>query len=72
MECELPILNSINNLLNYLIAQNGFKNVFDAGFYEVHRSNMSKLENGKPIYKSNGKVAKSSTYFKPDLKSILV
>jgi hypothetical protein len=34
---------------------------------EVHRSNMSKLENGKPLYRSDGKVMKGSEYFKPNL-----
>jgi hypothetical protein len=33
---------------------------------------MSKLdENGKPIYRDDGKVMKSSLYFKPDIKAIL-
>lgn len=41
-------------------------------FAEVHRSNMSKLdENGKPIFRSDGKVMKSANFSKPDLKSII-
>lgn len=41
-------------------------------FEEIQRSNMSKLdENGKPIYREDGKILKSSLYFKPDIKSIL-
>jgi predicted HAD superfamily Cof-like phosphohydrolase len=41
-------------------------------FEEIQRSNMSKLdENGQPIYREDGKVLKSSKYFKPDIKSIL-
>jgi hypothetical protein len=33
---------------------------------------MSKLdENGKPIYREDGKVMKGPNYFKPDLKKIL-
>jgi hypothetical protein len=33
---------------------------------------MSKLdENGKPIYREDGKVLKSTLYFRPDIKSIL-
>lgn len=41
-------------------------------FDEVHGSNMSKLdENGKPIYRNDGKVLKSEKYYKPDLKKIL-
>jgi len=37
------------------------------GFTEVHRSNMSKLENGKPIFREDGKITKGKNYFKPDL-----
>ena len=41
-------------------------------FEEIHRSNMSKLdENGEPIFRADGKVLKSSNYFKPDLKKVL-
>ncbi len=41
-------------------------------FDEVHRSNMSKLdENGRAIFREDGKVLKSSAYFPPDLASIL-
>lgn len=41
-------------------------------FTEIHRSNMSKLdENGKPIYREDGKVMKSDRYFKPDISKIL-
>lgn len=38
-------------------------------FEEVHRSNMSKLdENGKPILRADGKILKSSLYKEPDLE----
>ena len=44
----------------------------DSCFYEVQRSNMSKLgEDGKPIYREDGKVLKGPNYSEPDLKSIL-
>ena len=44
----------------------------DECFDEVHRSNMSKLgEDGKPIYREDGKVLKGPDYFTPDLESIL-
>ena len=37
-------------------------------FYEVHRSNMSKLgDDGKPIYREDGKVLKGPNYKEPDL-----
>jgi predicted HAD superfamily Cof-like phosphohydrolase len=45
----------------------------DKCFKEVQRSNMSKLgEDGKPIYRDDGKVLKGSNYSEPDLKSVLL
>lgn len=42
------------------------------GLDEVHRSNMSKLgEDGKPIYREDGKVLKGPNYFRPNLARIL-
>ena len=44
----------------------------DECFAEVQASNMSKLgEDGKPIYREDGKVMKSDLYFKPNLKDII-
>ena len=44
----------------------------DDCFDEVHKSNMSKLDqDGKPIYNEIGKVMKGPNYFKPDLKKLL-
>lgn len=44
----------------------------DACFEEVHDSNMSKLgEDGRPIYREDGKVLKGPNYFEPDLGYIL-
>jgi predicted HAD superfamily Cof-like phosphohydrolase len=41
-------------------------------FEEIHRSNMSKLdENGSPIYREDGKIMKSEKYFLPDINRIL-
>lgn len=41
----------------------------DKCYDEVHRSNMSKLgEDGKPIYREDGKVLKGPNYFEPDLE----
>lgn len=40
-------------------------------FNEIHRSNMSKLENGKPIYRHDGKVLKGQNYTPPNLEPIV-
>lgn len=42
-------------------------------FDEVHRSNMSKLdEYGKPIYREDGKILKGPSYTPPNLKDIIL
>lgn len=43
----------------------------DVVYNEVHRSNMSKLVDGKPIYREDGKVLKPKTWSPPDIKGIL-
>ena len=44
----------------------------DECFNEVHSSNMSKLdENGKPIYREDGKVLKGPNYFSPDIEGVI-
>lgn len=44
----------------------------DEIFNEVHASNMSKLgEDGKPIYREDGKILKGPNFFKPDILSII-
>jgi predicted HAD superfamily Cof-like phosphohydrolase len=44
----------------------------DAVIAEVHRSNMSKLdEHGRPVLRADGKVLKSSRYRPPDVAAIL-
>ena len=42
-------------------------------FDELHRSNMSKLDQDcQPIYRADGKVLKSELYVPPDLAPILI
>jgi predicted HAD superfamily Cof-like phosphohydrolase len=41
-------------------------------FDEVHRSNMSKLEDGKVILRDDGKVLKGKDYFGPNLDKVLL
>lgn len=44
----------------------------DAVIAEVHRANMSKLDhNGRPLYRADGKVAKSNLYQPPDIRGVL-
>jgi hypothetical protein len=45
--------------------------VLERCFEEVKDSNLSKLENGKPVFREDGKVGKGKDYFKPKIKEIL-
>ncbi len=50
----------------------GLSDKMPAIFSEVHRSNMSKLgEDGRPIYRSDGKVLKGPNYSPPAISDIL-
>ena len=43
----------------------------DRVFDEVHRSNMAKLVDGKPIRREDGKILKPEGWTPPDIKSIM-
>ena len=54
------------------IITHGLQDIAVELFDEVHRSNMSKLdENGDPIYREDGKVLKSPAFSPPDLEPII-
>jgi predicted HAD superfamily Cof-like phosphohydrolase len=54
------------------IITHGLQHKIEEVFDEIHRSNMSKLDDDrKPIFREDGKVLKSNNYFTPDIKSIL-
>ena len=54
------------------ILKHGLQHKIVEVFTEIQRSNMSKLDiNGMPIYREDGKVLKSSLYFRPNIKAIL-
>lgn len=54
------------------LLKHGLQHKIEEIFFEIQRSNMSKLdENGKPIYREDGKILKSELYFKPNIEKIL-
>ena len=54
------------------ILEHGMQYKIEEVFEEIQRSNMSKLgEDGKPIYREDGKVLKGPNYFKPNIVDIL-
>ena len=54
------------------ILKHGLQHKIEEVYDEIHRSNMSKLdEQGQPIFREDGKILKSALYFKPDIGKIL-
>jgi predicted HAD superfamily Cof-like phosphohydrolase len=58
-------------ILYGIILRHGLSEIIFDMFEEVHKSNMSKLENGKVLKRTDGKIMKGSEYFKPNLKQFL-
>ncbi|HRD40793.1 MAG TPA: nucleoside triphosphate pyrophosphohydrolase family protein, partial [Bacteroidia bacterium] len=54
------------------ILKHGLQHKIEEVYDEIHRSNMSKLdEKGQPIFREDGKILKSNLYFRPNIKSVL-
>lgn len=54
------------------ILKHGLQHKIEEVYDEIHRSNMSKLdENGKPIFREDGKILKSNLYFRPEIHKII-
>jgi predicted HAD superfamily Cof-like phosphohydrolase len=72
---QIEIADALGDMLYILcgtIIEHGLQHKIEAVFDEIQRSNMSKLdEDGKPIYREDGKVMKGPNYFKPDFSEIL-
>ena len=77
--CQNGDLNEIADALGDMmyilcgtILAHGLQSKIELIFEEIQKSNMSKLDkNGKPIYREDGKILKSSNYFKPNISKIL-
>ncbi|MFD2891302.1 hypothetical protein ACFS5J_04660 [Flavobacterium chuncheonense] len=71
----VEIADALGDMLYILcgtIIEHGLQDKIEAVFDEIQRSNMSKLgEDGKPIYREDGKVMKGPNYFKPNFEAIL-
>jgi len=69
----VDIADALSDIL-YVVygAGHSFGIDLDKCFSEVHRSNMSKLgEDGKPIYRKDGKVLKGENFSEPNLEEVL-
>tara|TARA_Y100000739_G_C20520291_1_gene423796 strand:- start:140 stop:544 length:405 start_codon:yes stop_codon:yes gene_type:complete len=71
----VEVADALGDLMYILfgtIMKHGMQHKIVEVFEEIQKSNMSKLgEDGKPIYREDGKVLKGPNYFKPNIKSIL-
>lgn len=71
----VEVADALGDMLYILcgtILEHGMQYKIEEVFREIQRSNMSKLgEDGKPIYREDGKVLKGPNYFKPDIAGIL-
>jgi len=69
----IGVADALTDLL-YVVygAGHAFGIDLDTCFDEVHSSNMSKLgENGRPLYREDGKVLKGPNYFEPNIPFVL-
>lgn len=65
-------LADIHYVLMGTVLEFGLQDKYPEIFSEVHKSNMSKLdENGKPLYREDGKVMKSELFKTPEIEEIL-
>jgi len=71
----VEVADALGDMLYILcgtIIEHGMQYKIEEVFNEIQRSNMSKLgEEGKPIYREDGKVLKGPNYFKPNIQEIL-
>ena len=71
----VEVADALGDMLYILcgtIIEHGMQDKIEEVFDEIQRSNLSKLgEDGKPIYRDDGKVMKGPNYFKPKISEIL-
>lgn len=68
----VEVADALGDMLYILcgtMLEHGMQDKIEEVFDEIQKSNMSKLgEDGKPIYREDGKVLKGSHYFKPNIQ----
>ena len=71
----VEVADALGDMLYILagtIIEHGMQDKIAEVFDEIQRSNMSKLdENGKPIFREDGKILKGNHYSKPDFSKII-
>ena len=75
---EKLLIEECNEVCQYvlsgtIISFSAIAGSFTPAFNRVHNSNMSKLDDeGKPVYREDGKVTKGPNYKAPDLSDLIV
>lgn len=74
-DMDIKPVDIFDSLVDQDYVNIGFANLLgldmEAGFNEVQKSNMTKLdENGQPIFRADGKLLKSSLYVAPNLEEV--
>ena len=71
----VEIADALGDMLYILlgtILEHGMQDHIVRVFNEIHRSNMSKMDDeGKPIRREDGKILKGPKYFRPNIKKII-
>ena len=71
----VEVADALGDMLYILcgtIIEHGLQDKIEDVFDEIQRSNMSKLgEDGRPIFREDGKVLKGPNYFMPNISKIL-
>ena len=76
--CDLGTLTEVADALGDMlyilcgtILAHGMQDKITEVFEEIHRSNMSKIEDGVVLRRADGKIQKGKNYFKPNINAIL-
>ena len=70
----IEVADALGDMLYILcgtILAHGMQDKIEEILDEIHRSNMSKIEDGVVLRRADGKVQKGKNYFKPNIEQIL-
>lgn len=73
-ETETELADALGDMLYVLVGtilEHGMHHKIEEVFSEIHRSNMTKVVDGKVVRREDGKILKPDTYEKPNIEAIL-
>ena len=71
---ETELADALGDMLYVLVGtilEHGMHHKIEEVFSEIHRSNMTKVVDGKVVRRRDGKILKPETYEKPNIEAIL-